>query len=129
MTAIEKLKFDENGLIPAIVQDAKNNEVLMLAYMNQEALERTIKTELVCFWSRSRGKFWTKGETSGHTQSVVSIHFDCDADAILIKVHQKGGACHEGFRSCFSWRLSDDGKSYQIVGEKVFDPGKVYKDR
>jgi hypothetical protein len=70
-----------------------------------------------------------KGETSGHTQTVASIYFDCDADALLIKVHQKGGACHEGFRSCFSWRLSVDGKSYEVVGKKVFEPEKVYKDR
>lgn len=128
MTVLEKLKFDDNGLISVIVQDVENNEVLMLAYMNKEALQKTLETRLVCFWSRSRGKFWTKGETSGHTQTVVSIHFDCDADALLIKAHQKGGACHEGFRSCFSWRLSDDGRSYDVVGDKIFDPKKVYKN-
>lgn len=127
MIAIEKLKFDEKGLIPAIIQDMENNEVLMMAYMNKESLQKTLETGRVWFWSRSRGKFWMKGETSSHTQTVASIYFDCDADALLIKVHQKGGACHEGFRSCFSWRLSDDGSSYEVVGRKVFNPDMVYR--
>ncbi|TAN60603.1 phosphoribosyl-AMP cyclohydrolase [bacterium] len=95
------LKFDKNRLIPAIIQDYKNSEVLMLAYMNEQSLKRTIKSGKTCFWSRSRKEYWVKGETSGHFQFVKSISYDCDADALLIKVRQVGAACHTGNRSCF----------------------------
>ncbi len=95
------LKFDKNGLIPAIVQDYKTGEVLMLAYMNKESICRTIKKGKTCYWSRSRKEYWTKGETSGHYQFVKSIAYDCDMDALLIKVRQVGVACHTGNRSCF----------------------------
>ncbi len=95
------LKFDKKGLIPAIIQDYKNGEVLMIAYMNQESLRRTIKLNKTCFWSRSRKEYWLKGETSGHFQFVKSIFYDCDMDALLIKVRQVGAACHTGNRSCF----------------------------
>lgn len=98
---LPKLKFDEKGLIPAIIQDYKAKEVLMVAYMNKESVKRTIKSGKTCFWSRSRGKYWVKGETSGHFQFVKSIAYDCDADALLIKVRQSGVACHTGNRSCF----------------------------
>ncbi|MCA0425271.1 MAG: phosphoribosyl-AMP cyclohydrolase [Proteobacteria bacterium] len=94
-------RFDASGLIPVIAQDAENGEVLMLAYMNAEALARTIQTGEAWYWSRSRAAFWRKGETSGHTQSVVSISTDCDQDAILLKVRQIGPACHTNRRSCF----------------------------
>ncbi len=94
-------KYDKNGLIPAIIQDYKTNEVLMLAYMNAESLKRTIKLKKTCFWSRSRREYWVKGETSGHYQFVKDLSYDCDADAILIKVRQVGAACHTGNRSCF----------------------------
>lgn len=127
MNILNDLKFDEKDLIPVVIQDAENNEVLMLGYMNKEAVERTIETGRVCFWSRSRQKFWVKGETSGHTQTVRAIRFDCDADALLIKVDQKGGACHTGYRSCFFREISSDGKSVSVVSEKVFDPDKIYK--
>ncbi|MCK9430118.1 MAG: phosphoribosyl-AMP cyclohydrolase [Candidatus Omnitrophica bacterium] len=95
------LKFDKNGLIPAIIQDYKNNQVLMVAYMNKESLRRTLKLGKTCFWSRSRKEYWVKGLTSGHFQFVKSIAYDCDMDALLIKVRQVGKACHTGNRSCF----------------------------
>ena len=98
---LSSLKFDKNGLIPAIIQDYKNNEVLMLAYMNKESLRRTLKLGKTCFWSRSRKEYWVKGLTSGHFQFVKSIAYDCDLDALLIKVRQVGKACHTGNRSCF----------------------------
>jgi len=122
--SIKNLKFDEHGLIPAIIQDHKNNEVLMVAYMNKTAIERTISTGIAHFYSRSRKKLWKKGETSGHIQTVKSIFFDCDADTLLVKVSQKGGACHTGYRSCF-YRKIANGK-VKVLGKKVFDPCKVY---
>lgn len=98
---LKKIKFDRHGLVPAIIQDCKNSDILMLAYMNKESLHRTIKSGRTCFWSRSRRKYWIKGETSGNFQFVKSIFYDCDADALLIKVKQIGAACHTGNRSCF----------------------------
>jgi len=124
---IGKLKFDEDGLIPAIIQDHKTKEVLMLAYMNQEALEKTLETGRTYLYSRSRKRLWLKGERSGHYQTVHQILFDCDKDSLLIKVHQAGGACHDGYRSCFYRRLKDKGKSAEILAKKVFDPKKVYE--
>ncbi|HDH53079.1 MAG TPA: phosphoribosyl-AMP cyclohydrolase [Nitrospirae bacterium] len=99
---IPELKYSEQGLIPAIIQDAGNNEVLMMAYMNKTSLERTIETGRTCFWSRSRQKYWMKGETSGNVQIVKEILYDCDEDTLLVKVEQVGaGACHTGNRTCF----------------------------
>jgi len=98
---LQDLKFDKNGLIPAIIQDYKNNEVLMVAYMNKEALRRTLKSGKTCYWSRSRKEYWVKGLTSGHFQFVKSVAYDCDMDALLIRVRQIGAACHTGNRSCF----------------------------
>ena len=114
------LKF-ENGLIPAIVQDTDSKEVLMFAFMNEEALRLTLETKTAHYWSRSRQSLWKKGETSGHFQNVEQIYFDCDADALLLIVKQTGGACHNGYRSCF-YRTIDGA----IVGEKVFDEKEVY---
>jgi phosphoribosyl-AMP cyclohydrolase len=122
---LNELKFDENGLIAAIIQDYRNNEVLMFAYMNREAVERTLKGPFVTYWSRSRKKFWLKGEESGHTQKVKEIFYDCDGDALLIKVDQKVAACHEGYRSCF-FRKMENGES-KIIAERIFDPKEVYK--
>ncbi|MDO8662825.1 MAG: phosphoribosyl-AMP cyclohydrolase [Candidatus Omnitrophota bacterium] len=102
---LNDFKFDKNGLLPAVVQDYKTGEVLMLAYMNKESLRRTIKSGKTCFWSRSRKEYWVKGMTSGHFQFVKSIDYDCDMDAILIKVRQVGVACHTGNKSCFYRRL------------------------
>ena len=98
---LKDFKFDKAGLITAIIQDYRTSEVLMLAYMNKESLSRTIKSGKTCFWSRSRKEYWTKGETSGHYQFVKSIAYDCDMDALLIKIRQLGVACHTGNRSCF----------------------------
>jgi phosphoribosyl-AMP cyclohydrolase len=98
----------------------------MVGYMNREAVRKTLESGRVCFWSRSRQEYWIKGETSGHTQTVRTVAFDCDADALLIKVEQKGGACHTGYRSCFFREVSPDGNSTRIVGDKVFDPNAVY---
>jgi phosphoribosyl-AMP cyclohydrolase len=114
-----------NGLIPAIIQDALTHEVLMLGYMNRESWEKTLEKKRVSFWSRSRGKLWVKGETSGHTQEVKDIYLDCDGDTLLIKVNQIGGAaCHTGFRSCFHLRHEEG--EWKVSGEKVFDPKEVY---
>ena len=103
----DDLKFDEKGLIPAIIQDWKSNEVLMMAYMNAESIRKTVESGLTCFWSRSRQKFWQKGETSGHIQRVKEILFDCDKDTLLIKVEQTGPACHTGERCCFFRSFSE----------------------
>ena len=121
MKILDQLKFDDNGLIPAIIQDVENNEVLMVGYMNRESIKRTLELGKTCFWSRSRREFWVKGETSGNVQIVRNVYFDCDGDSLLIKVEQKGGACHTGYRSCFFREMSLDGNSVTIVGEKVFD--------
>ncbi|MEM9710106.1 MAG: phosphoribosyl-AMP cyclohydrolase [Pseudomonadota bacterium] len=107
----ELLTFDERGLLPAIAQDAENGEVLMLAWMNAEAVERTLKTGRVTYWSRSRQAFWVKGETSGHIQDLVEMRFDCDADVILVRVNQTGAACHTGARSCFFRTLEPSSNS------------------
>jgi len=103
---IRSLKFDNRNLIPAIIQDYKSSEVLMLAYMNKESIRRTLKLGKTCFWSRSRKEYWVKGATSGHYQFVKSIAYDCDMDALLIKVRQVGVACHTGNRSCFYRRIN-----------------------
>lgn len=99
--SLSQLKFDKQGLIPAIIQDYKKNDVLMVAYMNKESIRRMIKLGKTCFWSRSRKEYWVKGATSGHYQFVKSIAYDCDMDALLIKVRQVGVACHTGNRTCF----------------------------
>ncbi|OGP92353.1 MAG: phosphoribosyl-AMP cyclohydrolase [Deltaproteobacteria bacterium RBG_16_48_10] len=113
------------GLIPVIIQDSSTNEVLMMAHMNQEAWGETLKTGKATFWSRSRQKLWTKGETSGHFQEVKEIFLDCDSDTLLLKVDQKGGAaCHTGFRSCFHQRYEKG--VWEVTGEKMFDPKEVY---
>jgi phosphoribosyl-AMP cyclohydrolase len=115
-----------NGLVPAIAQDAESGQVLMLAWMNQEAYEETLRTGRAVYYSRSRGKLWRKGEESGNAQEVREIYIDCDADTILLKVHQIGGAaCHEGYASCFFRKV--DGDKLQVIGERLFDPIQVYK--
>lgn len=121
-----KIDFDKlGGMVPAIIQDAADGQVLMLGFMNQEAFEQTVETGNAHFWSRSRKRLWMKGETSGHTQAVQEIRIDCDNDTLLIKVIQKGGAaCHEGYKSCFFRILNKD--SITIDGEKIFNPEDVY---
>ena len=119
--------FDKSGgLVPAIAQDAASGEVLMMAWMNRVAYEETLRTRRAVYFSRSRNKLWRKGEESGHVQEVRDVFVDCDADTILLKVHQIGGAaCHEGYASCFFRRL--EGDRLQVVAERVFDPTQVYK--
>ena len=107
MSVIDELKFDSKGLIPAIVQDEKTKDVLMIAYMNKESLEKTLKEGKTCYWSRSRKKLWTKGETSGNFQKVKAIYYDCDMDALLLIVDQIGVACHTGNRSCFYRKINE----------------------
>jgi phosphoribosyl-AMP cyclohydrolase len=121
------IDFDKTGgLVPAIAQDAATGEVLMLAYMNREAFDETLRTGRACYFSRSRGKLWRKGEESGNVQHVRQILLDCDADTILLKVQQVGGAaCHEGYHSCFFRQV--EGDNLRVVGERVFDPKQVYK--
>lgn len=114
-TAELRPRFDANGLIAAIAQDAATGEVLMLAWMNAEALQKTIETGRATYWSRSRGEIWVKGETSGNTQEVTEIRIDCDQDAVLLKVHQTGGACHTHRESCFYRRV--DGTGLSFTGE------------
>lgn len=106
---LDSLKYDQNGLIPAVIQDHENGQVLMVAWMNRESLEQTLATGKCTYWSRSRQKFWVKGETSGHTQAVKRIAVDCDLDTLLIWVDQVGAACHENYRSCFFRDLASDG--------------------
>lgn len=122
---LSSLKYNEAGLIPAIVQDSATGEVLMMAYMNREALEKTLATGETWFWSRSRKALWHKGETSGNVQRVKEVLYDCDRDTLLVKVEQRGAACHEGYYSCFHYRLERDG-SVAVVGERQFDPEQVY---
>lgn len=114
--------FGEDGLVPAVAQDADSGEVLMLAYVDREALDRTRETGRAHYYSRSRDELWEKGATSGNTQVVAEIRVDCDADSLLYLVEQSGGACHTGYRSCFYRTLAGD-----AVGEKVFDPDDVYE--
>jgi phosphoribosyl-AMP cyclohydrolase len=121
------LDFDKaGGLVPAIAQDADTGEVLMLAWMNREAFEETLRTGRACYFSRSRDRLWRKGEESGHVQEVREVRVDCDADTVLLKVKQVGGAaCHEGYASCFFRRVEGDGLC--VVAGKVFDPKAVYR--
>ena len=123
---LENLKYDANGLIPAIVQDHATGQVLMMAWMNRESLAKTVETGKTHFFSRSRNKLWLKGESSGHVQAVRSLSTDCDQDVVLVKVEQVGAACHEGYRSCFSREYQQGQPDWKVVGERLFDPKKVY---
>ena len=121
-----ELAFEKNnGLLPAIAQDADTGEVLMLAWINREAWEKTLSTGTAHYWSRSRKSLWKKGESSGHVQTIVSIHVDCDEDTVLYKVRQAGGAaCHEGYVSCFFRRV--EGNSLVVDGQRVISPEELY---
>lgn len=116
-----------DGLLPAIAQDAQTGEVLMLAWMNREAFDQTRLSGQAVYYSRSRGRLWRKGEESGHTQHVVGIYVDCDADTILLKVKQQGAACHEGYKSCFFRQI--DGERVKVVAERLVDPEEVYHSK
>ena len=121
------IDFDKaGGVVPVIAQDETDGAVLMMAYMNREAFAETLRTGRVCYFSRSRNKLWRKGEESGNVQELRGLYIDCDADAILVKVRQIGGAaCHEGYRSCFFRQVAGD--ELQVVAERVFDPREVYR--
>ena len=125
---LDLIKWTDDGLVPAIVQEIQTHEVLMLAWMDRAAVVRTMETGQTHFYSRSRRSSWHKGGTSGHVQQVEDIRLDCDADVLLIRVRQTGGACHEGYRSCFFRRGDADG-SLAIIAERVFEPDSVYGDR
>jgi len=125
---LNSLKLDSAGLIPAIIQDAASGEVLMVAWMNADALRRTLETGEAHYWSRSRKKLWRKGEESGNVQRVREVRTDCDKDTLLLRVEQVGGAaCHTGYRSCFSWVLRDG--AWVEDGVKVFDPKERYRKK
>lgn len=124
-----RLQMGGEQLIIAISQDYKSSEVLMVAYMNKKALMETIDTGKAHYWSTSRNKLWLKGESSGHTQEVQEILTDCDEDAVLLKVKQNGGACHEGYYSCFFRKIQENSGNLELVKEKVFDPENVYGEK
>lgn len=124
MPLLDMIKFDKNGLVPAIAQDVESGAVLMMAYMNREALEKTLKTGFAHYYSRSRNKLWRKGESSGHAQKVRELLVDCDADTILMKVEQKVAACHTGHFSCFYRKA--EGNDIIEIPDKRFDEEKVY---
>ena len=123
---IKKIKFNKDGLVPAIAQDIESGEVVMAAYMNEESLLKTLAEKKACYYSRSRGRQWVKGEQSGHIQEVKQVLVDCDADTVLLKIKQNGGACHEGYFSCFFREITGDGE-LNIIREKMFDEKEVYK--
>ena len=125
MDLLDQLKYDEDGLIPAIVQDSENGDVLMMGFMDRKAIERTLRDNMVCFWSRSRHKYWVKGETSGHFQLVQGVYVDCDMDCLLVKVTQIGATCHEGYRSCF-YRKVTPSRTLEVIAEPIVDPKEVY---
>ncbi len=125
MSFYDQLKFNPDGLIPAIIQEQTTRRVLMMAWMNRASLEKTIETGQTHFWSRSRQKFWRKGETSGHTQTVKHIAFDCDGDTLLIQVEQIGAACHEGYKSCFFRSVEDRGRSFRVTEQRPETPGQT----
>jgi len=126
MDLLEKVSFNKEGLLPVIVQDINRGGVIMMAWMDKEALKKTITSGKAYFWSRSRKKLWLKGESSGHYQLVREMWIDCDEDTLLIKVEQIKAACHKVYKSCFFRKVNKEGK-IELIGEKVFEPGKVYK--
>jgi phosphoribosyl-AMP cyclohydrolase len=126
MSFYNKLKFNADGLIPAIIQEQSTGRVLMMAWMNRASLETTIQTGKTHFWSRSRQKFWMKGESSGHTQQVKDVAFDCDGDTLLIQVEQIGAACHEGYQSCFFRSVEGEAANFKITEPLLKAPGEIY---
>ena len=125
MNFFEKLKFNDDGLIPAIIQEEVTGRVLMMAWMNESSLKTTIEMGKTHFWSRSRQKYWMKGESSGHTQQVKNIAFDCDGDTLLIQVSQVGAACHEGYQSCFFRTINDAGE-FDVSENRLVNPNEIY---
>jgi phosphoribosyl-AMP cyclohydrolase len=123
------LKYNADGLIPAIVQDATSKRVLMMAWMNATSLQTTLQTGLMHYWSRSRQKYWLKGESSGHTQKVLRFSVDCDLDTLLFEVEQSGCACHTGFASCFFQEVNREGLPLPIQETPLFDPSQIYASK
>jgi phosphoribosyl-AMP cyclohydrolase len=126
MSFYDKLKFTPDGLIPAIIQEQSTGRVLMMAWMNRASIEKTLATGKTHFWSRSRQKFWMKGESSGHTQEVKDFAFDCDGDTLLIQVEQIGAACHEGYKSCFFRSITDHGENVETREPQLETPEQIY---
>ena len=125
MSALDKIQFNDKGLVPVVTQDFSSNEILMMAWMNKEALSLSVKTKKAVYFSRSRGKLWFKGEESGNTQQIIEIFTDCDQDVILLKVNQKGGiACHTGRANCFFNKLEND--KWISISEVIKDPKEIY---
>lgn len=129
MSFYNQLKFDANGLVPAIIQEQTTGRVVMMAWMNRASLESTIATGKTHFWSRSRQKFWMKGEESGNTQTVKDIAFDCDGDTLLIQVEQNGPACHEGYNSCFFRSIEGQGETFKTTEAQILKPEQMYKKK
>jgi phosphoribosyl-AMP cyclohydrolase len=129
MKFLEKLKFNGDGLIPAIIQEQSTGRVLMMAWMNKEAVQKTVELGKTVFWSRSRQKYWVKGETSGHFQVVKDLAFDCDGDTLLIQVEQTGAACHEGYKSCFFRSIENKGDSFAVKEPQLVKPEQVYGNK
>jgi phosphoribosyl-AMP cyclohydrolase len=123
---VKELKYDAAGLIPAVIVDEKTKQVLMVAYMNAASIVDTVRTGKTHFWSRSRQKYWMKGESSGHTQQVKAVYTDCDKDTLVIEVEQIGAACHDGYWTCFYRRLTADGR-WETVGKPMVDPKEIYR--
>ncbi len=123
---LEQLKFNGDGLIPAIIQEQSTGRVLMMAWMNREAVRRTVEEGKTVFWSRSRQKYWIKGETSGNVQAVKNVSFDCDGDTVLIQVEQTGAACHEGYKSCFFRSVTEGGSATRVTEPRLADPNDLY---
>lgn len=126
MKFIENLKFNGDGLIPAIIQEQSTGRVLMMAWMNRESIQKTVELGKTVFWSRSRQKYWVKGETSGHTQEVKDVAFDCDGDTLLIQVEQTGAACHEGYKSCFFRSVNAGGDGAAVKEPRLITPEEAY---
>jgi len=126
MNFYDQLKFNADGLIPAIIQEQSSGRVLMMAWMNRVSLEKTIATGKTHFWSRKRQTFWMKGESSGHVQGVKDIAFDCDGDTLLIQVEQLGAACHEGYKSCFFRSADDQGRAFKVTERQLETPEQIY---
>lgn len=125
MSFLDNLKFNGDGLIPAIIQEQSTGRVLMMAWMNKESIQRTLELGKTVFWSRSRQQYWVKGETSGHVQRVKDVAFDCDGDTLLIQVEQTGAACHEGYKSCFFRSLREHGLSLEVTEPRLIEPEKI----
>lgn len=126
MKFLDQIKWNSDGLVPAIIQEQSSGRVLMMAWMNRASLEQTLKTGRTWFWSRSRQKFWMKGESSGHVQVIKSVAFDCDGDTVLIQVEQAGAACHEGYQSCFFRTVSATGDEWSVTEPRLQTPDQIY---